>query len=89
LQLSGYPKDAHLLISKELVPISKKTGKNLLNVLEDFAEKDEDLKLVMERIPGEIWKLLNSPDKYTGKAEQKALEIVRFAKELIKRIDKS
>jgi len=89
LQLAGYPKDAHLLIGKELVPISKKTGKDLLNVLEDFAEEDEDLKLAIGRIPSEIWKLLHSPDKYTGKAEQKALEIVRFAKELIKRIDKS
>jgi len=83
LQMAGYPRDAHELVNRELVPIAKKRNMLLVEVLEEFAKRDSELNIVMNAIPKEVWELLHCPESYTGDAEEVALEIVAYAEKEI------
>ncbi len=79
LQLAGYTGDAHHLINQELTPEAKRTGQPLIDVLETKAEKDEAIRDALMAIPTEVYNLFREPERYTGKAEEKAIEVARWA----------
>jgi len=80
LQMAGYPGDAHELVSRKLVPIAKKRNVLLVEVLEEFAQDDFEVKTAMNTIPKDVWELLRCPESYTGDAEKIALNTVAYAK---------
>ena len=78
LQMAGYQGDAHDLVNQRLVPEAKRTGLSLIVVLEQLTDKDAHEAL--GKIPKEIQELLRHPENYTGKAEEKAKEILYSAR---------
>jgi len=83
LQMAGYSGDAHEFVNRRLVPIAKKRNILLVEILEELAQDDSELKTVINTIPKEVWKLLHCPESYTGDAEKVALKIVAYAKKEI------
>jgi len=85
LQLAGYEGDAHHLVNHVLTPISQKMriplGKALFHHLEE--SPDEDLPRAVKAIPSEIFALFDHPQKYTGKAKEKAMEVAGWARQQI------
>ncbi len=81
LQIAGYSGDAHEFVNRKLVPMAKEKNTSLVDVLEELALNDSDLQVVVNAIPEEVWTLLHHPEKYTGDAEKKALEIVAYSEE--------
>jgi adenylosuccinate lyase len=79
LQMAGYDGDAHALINDEAVPIALEKNRPLIEVVELFAETNEELAKALARVPGEIRELLYTPENYTGEAEKKAHEIADMA----------
>ncbi len=87
LQMAGYEGDAHELVNMKLVSRAAETNQPLADVLEEFAEKDEKLKNTINNIPRDLWELLHHPEKYTGDAEKKALEIADYAEKMVKNLN--
>lgn len=85
LQMAGYPKDAHALVNKVLMPKAKQVG-SLLQALFNQVESDPQLAEVVERIPSEVMRLLEHPENYTGQAAKKAEEIVFNANKVLNRL---
>lgn len=83
LQIAGYQGDAHDLVNHKLVPKAAKTQLPLIEILEEFAKKDPDLKSAISKIPKKLWESLRCPEKYTGNAKRKALEIADYAQKTI------
>jgi len=79
VQMAGYEGDAHELVNRRLVPEAKRTGLPLIEILKSLSEG----KRIIERIPEEVRQLLYRPENYTGKAEEKAREIVSSARHWI------
>ncbi len=79
LQMAGYEDDAHELVNRKLVPLATKERISLTEALERHIEEDEALGEVVNKIPDDIWQLLHCPEKYTGDAAEKALEIAELA----------
>lgn len=79
LQMAGYQGDAHELVNRTLVPEAKITGLPLIEVLKNLPDGEK----IIEKIPGEVCRLLYQPENYTGKAEEKAKEIVFSARQWI------
>jgi len=79
LQMAGYRGDAHELVNRTLVPEANKTGLPLIEVLKSLSDGEK----IIERIPEEVHRLLYQPENYTGKAEEKAKEIVFSARHWI------
>ena len=83
LQLSGYKKDAHALVNETLTKEAKKSGKSIVYELYKQAENDQELAEVIDLIPEEVMNIINNPEKYTGKAKEKAIEVAEWALEQI------
>jgi len=83
LQMAGYQKDAHKLVNNILVPIATREKIHLVSALSLWANKDEEIENVCDKIPQEVWELLHSPEDYTGRAQEKALEIADYAQNWI------
>lgn len=88
LQMAGYKGDVHEFVNRKLVPEATKREILLVDALCAEAQRDSSLEEVISRIPEEIWELLHHPEKYTGDAKEKALEIAQYAKEQIRRLGK-
>lgn len=86
LQMAGYSGDAHKFVNRKLVPIAKEKEILLVEILEELAKDDSDLQTTISAIPKEVWDLLHHPEKYTGSAEKKALEIAAYAEEQVKKL---
>lgn len=82
---AGYRDDAHYFVNHVLVPISAGSGKYLIDELLVLGEKDDKLAAVVNNIPRETIELLRTPEKVTGKSEEKALEIAKRAEDLIEK----
>lgn len=87
LQMAGYDGDAHELVNRRLVPKATETGKQLAEVLEDFAEKNSQLKAITDKIPEKLRDLLRHPENYTGDAEKKSIEVADYAEKTIKKLN--
>ena len=79
LQMAGYEHDAHHLVNHKAMPIAQDRRVNLIMAIESLAEEDGILADVLKRIPVDVMDLFNSPEKYTGNAEQKAHFIADLA----------
>ncbi|PKL72549.1 hypothetical protein CVV26_00870 [Candidatus Kuenenbacteria bacterium HGW-Kuenenbacteria-1] len=88
LQMAGYKEDAHELVNRKLVPISQEKNISLIEALEKLMINDKILKNVVKNIPIEVWELLKSPEKYIGDAKEKSLEVVKYAKSFLDKIEK-
>jgi len=75
LIMGGYRGDAHHLVNHTLTPMATAKKTLLIDMLEELAEDDEELKKVLRNIPADIIELLHHPDRYTGDAEEKARQI--------------
>ncbi len=75
LQLYGYAGDAHELVNRRLMKGAKENNISLFDQLKKEADQDEDLLVVLKRIPKEVCLMLSDADRYTGLAEEKAVAI--------------
>lgn len=79
LQMAGYPYDAHELVVRKAMPLSRANNQPLLYSIEGLAGGDKDLAEALVNIPSEVFSLLDKPQNYTGDASEKALEIADLA----------
>ncbi len=81
LVMVGYQGDAHELVNRTLVPRSQISGRHLIEELLLLAKEKPELKLgsVVESTSEELIDLLKRPEDFTGKAEEKALEVAKRA----------
>lgn len=77
--LYGYEGDAHEFVNHTLVPISQKSGKYLIEELVILSESNKELALVVQNMPSSLVQLLRSPEKVTGMATQKSIEVIERA----------
>lgn len=80
LQMAGYDGDAHNFVNHVLTPKAQKSGRMLVEILEDFPD-DDPAKTAYLAIPADLRELLHHPEQYTGRAKEKALEIAALARE--------
>jgi adenylosuccinate lyase len=78
LQMAGYKNDAHHLVNHILMPIAKNDGSGLFGALESIVDSEHDLREIIANIPFEVQTLLKQPERYTGIAAKKALEILNL-----------
>ncbi|MGE5297825.1 MAG: lyase family protein [Acidobacteriaceae bacterium] len=83
LQMAGYPHDAHKLINEQAMAVAKEQKIVLFEALYVLAEKDFELDEALSRIPQSMRNDFYYPERYVGKAREKALEIVALARELL------
>ncbi len=88
IQMAGFKGDAHELVNHKIVPKAQESKKLLIDVFEDLAKEDDELRKVLDNIPMEILKLLKEPEKYIGDAREKSLEIVDYSRLIINKIKK-
>lgn len=88
LIVAGYEGDAHSLVNHTLVPLAQKSRRYLIDELILLAEEKPELKPVIEKIPDDLINLLRTPENYTGKAKEKALEIAEKAEQFLKKYSK-
>lgn len=82
LQMAGYDGDAHELVNHEAVPYAKDYGVSLLGAARWALAGQRGnayMLQIWEAIPEETLKMLVNPERYTGAAGAKALEIARAA----------
>jgi len=80
LSMAGL-ENAHDYVNHSLVPQANSEFP-LIDVLFKEAEKNEELSSIINKIPDKILNLMREPDKYVGRAAEKALEIVNLVEEL-------
>jgi adenylosuccinate lyase len=78
LAMAGMP-GAHNFVNHTLVPKAT-PEKPLINVLYEEARKNQELFESVQRIPGEILHLMETPENYIGQAAIKTREIVALAR---------
>jgi len=88
LVMAGYQEDAHSLVNHILVPRSQASGRHLIEELLLLTEEKPELGLPTEKIPSELVNLLSKPEAFTGKAKEKALEIVARAEIFLRKYQK-
>lgn len=83
LQMAGYEGDAHKLVNERAMVVAREKDLPLLKALTLIATEDEKAHSALVRIPPEVMALLSSPERYTGQAEQKALEVTQTAEQVL------
>ncbi|MFH1367292.1 MAG: lyase family protein [Patescibacteria group bacterium] len=83
MQMAGYQGDAHELVNRQAVPKSQVSGKFLIEVIEEMALEDPEIKSALENIPDELIGLFHHPENYTGDASEQALKIADLAEQYI------
>ncbi len=86
LQMAGYEGDAHELVNHKLVGEAQKSGRSLIDVLEEVAQKDEALKKIVGNMPESVKNLLKNPDSYTGDASSLSLAIAENANNILNKL---
>lgn len=84
LQMSGYEGDAHELVNRYLVPAAKASERLLIEVAQERSETDEQLRVALEMISGEVVQLLHHPEQYIGRAQDQALKVALRAETLLR-----
>lgn len=79
LIMAGYEGDAHYLVNHTLVPRSRISGRYLIDELIALAKEEPLLGPVVRKIPDDLIALLRAPEKFIGKAMEKALAISQKA----------
>lgn len=74
LATKGHP-DAHEYVREKTLE-AEKTGKKLMEIV----EKDESVKDFMAKLGPQQMAILNNPEKYTGNAEKKTVEVCNYWK---------
>lgn len=85
MQMAGYEEDAHELVNRRAVPMAKKEGIPLIRAVQKIGTQDQLVNQAFEKIPIGILELLSTPEKYTGKALEKALQIAKTAETFLLR----
>lgn len=80
LRQAGFEGDAHAFINHEVVPKAT-PSKPIHQVILEMHKLDA----IRERIPIHVWHALENPLSYTGRAEQKALEVAHATQEYLER----
>jgi len=75
IQMAGYKGDGHKLVNHTLVPRAQASGESVAWAAAWYAELDPEFAEAWGRIPTAVVELLHRPEKYTGLASQKALQI--------------
>jgi len=83
LQLFGYDGDAHELVNHTLVPRARESRRHLIDELMAMVEENMELAKIAGRISPEMMELLRSPREYTGKAQNKTLEVIKRARRFL------
>lgn len=89
LQMAGYEGDAHDLVNKVIAPLARMSHRNLIEELEDFADRDSDFEYLdsvrkaLDMMPSEVKELLHHPEQYVGCAQEKAQQIADNAREVV------
>lgn len=83
MQMAGYENDAHELVNRVLMKIAKEREISLFEALEVHSQNDVDVRSALANIPAEIKEAFRHPETYTGKAEDKAKQIVVLARETL------
>jgi adenylosuccinate lyase len=86
LQMAGYSGDAHELVNRQLVPMAKNENITLMEALKKLCIEDTGLETIKNKISQEVLKLLHDPKQYTGDAEEKALEIASYARQMAQKL---
>lgn len=89
LVMAGYEGDAHDLVNHTLVPRSQASGRHLIDELLLLADEEPKLKLVVQEIADELVELLRTPESFTGKAEEKAMEVVAKTDAFLKKYQRT
>ena len=79
LQMAGYEGDAHQLVNERAMSLSQQEDISLIVAMERIGEEDVTVRQALEAIPQDIRTLLASPERYIGKAGEKAREIAAIA----------
>ncbi len=79
LQMAGYHGDAHDVVNHQAMPLAEEKGWDLVEAVSHLSESDADIAKAFENIPTEVVRLLKTPEKYTGQASEKAMEIADLA----------
>ncbi len=87
LQMAGYHGDAHHFVNHALMPIAKQNDVDLFEAMMMAAKLEPGLSETIAKIPEEVKTLLKNPDKYTGFATEKALNIIDLIEEQFKNWD--
>ena len=84
LQMAGYTGDAHDLVNRQAMPMSQKLNQPLIESVRSLAGGDGELAKAYTNIPADILALLERPEKYTGEASFRAIEIAKMAERYAK-----
>lgn len=79
LQIHGYEGDAHKLINNVIAPAARAERRFLIDVLKDHARSDDAVAQALGKMPPDMVGLFYRPERYTGLATEKALEIAAMA----------
>ncbi len=79
LQMAGYEGDAHALVNERAMKVVNGQSTTLVDAVGRIAHVDKDVMAAMQRIPDELWSLLQNPRQYIGKAAEKTFEICDVA----------
>jgi adenylosuccinate lyase len=79
LQMAGYEGDAHELVNRQAVPVATNEKIQLIAVIESLSSVNQGIRGALDRMPKDLLGLLHTPEKYTGEAQAKALQIADTA----------
>ena len=83
MQMAGYAGDAHEFVNHGAMPISQRDGISLWQSACLLAEKDPAVCGALSNIPQEVQTLLQTPERYTGSAHAKAIQIAVAARAFV------
>lgn len=86
LQMAGYQGDAHELVNRHLVPVSKEKGIKLIAAFEEMAFFSSSLRNVLARIPEEVKNLLWNEEEYIGDSKERSLAIANQARFIVDKL---
>jgi len=84
LQMAGYEGDAHKLVNEQAMAICHQRDVFLIDAIGVIAEYDVKVSQALAAIPKELAVLFYSPEKYTGLAASKAVDIAFMADDYLR-----
>jgi len=79
LQMAGFTGDAHELVNRKAMPMSQQKDQPLIRSVIELAADDPELATALAHMPPEVQSLLHHPERYTGDASVKAIQIAETA----------
>ncbi|MFA5163656.1 MAG: lyase family protein [Patescibacteria group bacterium] len=84
LQMHGYEKDAHKLVNEVLMKIAKEKKINLFEALQLQAREDAEIAGILSAFSPDMQAAFQTPEKYTGLATEKAIDVVGRTQDVMK-----